>query len=277
MPKTSRPQGCNQPLAGMLTPAQMEEGWICLFDGGDDLRLEDRSDGKVADGKLALCGDKATTAETTTGSAATTADRGRGLGRRPGRVERKSKLPKAGNGGAGGLAIKVKAAGKPLPVRIQVPAGKTVRISKIILKPTGMESIFNGKDLTGWKPVEGKKSVFSVVDGAINIKDGNGEIQSDWQGDDFVLQTAGISHAKNLNRTAVFPGAAGSSGRATSPDPNEWSATQGRKRNASGKTLQALGHRTGGLYNACPPAVSVQRQGVFTMPCSRSKQKICTG
>jgi len=219
----------------MLTPAQMEEGWICLFDGATTFGWKIEGDGKVADGKLALGGDKATTAETTTGFGGYELRiEAEGLADAQVVLSGKSKLPKAGNGGAGGLAIKVKAAGKPLPVRIQVPAGKTVRISKIILKPTGMESIFNGKDLTGWKPVEGKKSVFSVVDGAINIKDGNGEIQSDWQGDDFVLQLQGISHARNLNRGVYFRALPGEFWQGYEAQiRNEWSGySKDEKRNA---------------------------------------------
>src|SRR5262249_51506147 len=63
---------------------------------------------------------------------------------------------------------------------------------------------FNGKDLTGWKEHAGKKSVFSVKDGAINIKDGPGDLQTEGQWANFVLQLECISNGKHLNSGVFF-------------------------------------------------------------------------
>jgi len=66
--------------------------------------------------------------------------------------------------------------------------------------PEGFTSIFNGKDLTGWKEPAGSLSKFTVTkDGELNVKNGKGTLESDGQFGDFVLQLECISHAKNLN------------------------------------------------------------------------------
>jgi hypothetical protein len=70
--------------------------------------------------------------------------------------------------------------------------------------PRGLTPIFNAKDLTGWKVIPGHKSKFSVTDkGELNIKDGNGDIQTEGQYDDFVLQLDIISNGDHLN-SGVF-------------------------------------------------------------------------
>jgi hypothetical protein len=67
-----------------------------------------------------------------------------------------------------------------------------------------LKSIFNAKDLDGWKVIPGHKSKFSVTDkGQLNIKDGNGDIQTEGQYDDFVLQLDIISNGDHLN-SGVF-------------------------------------------------------------------------
>ena len=52
-----------------------------------------------------------------------------------------------------------------------------VEFRNIKLKPLGLVSIFNGRDLTGWKVFPGKKSKFTVTpEGALNVKNGNGQL-----------------------------------------------------------------------------------------------------
>src|SRR5690606_397712 len=62
------------------------------------------------------------------------------------------------------------------------PSGWAYRIKAEIaeakLQPLNLKLIFNGKDLSGWSVIPEHKSVFSVVDGAINIKNGNGQIET---------------------------------------------------------------------------------------------------
>lgn len=79
-----------------------------------------------------------------------------------------------------------------------------LRVRNIKLKPLNTTSLFNGKDLTGWNVFPGKKSKFAVIDNAINVKDGPGDLQTAGKYKDFVLQLEAISNGKNLNSGIFF-------------------------------------------------------------------------
>ncbi len=85
-----------------------------------------------------------------------------------------------------------------------VPEGSVLYLKNMKLRPLGLKSIFNGKDLTGWKEFPGKKSKFTVSDGAINVKDGPGDLQTVAKYDDFVLQLECISNGAHLNSGVFF-------------------------------------------------------------------------
>ncbi len=97
----------------------------------------------------------------------------------------------------------------PQPVRrgkigLQLNKG-AVAFRNIKLKPLGLQSIFNGRDLTGWKVFPDKKSVFSVTpEGYLNVKKGNGQIETEGQWADFVLQLEVFSNGKFLNSGVFF-------------------------------------------------------------------------
>lgn len=71
-----------------------------------------------------------------------------------------------------------------------------VAVSDVKLRPLGLRSLFNGQDLSGWNIIEGHKSVFSVVDGQLNIKNGNGQIETAGTFKDFVLQLDIMANGK---------------------------------------------------------------------------------
>ncbi len=82
-----------------------------------------------------------------------------------------------------------------------------VEFRNIKLKPLGMESIFNGRDLTGWKVFrkDGKASVFSVTPaGELSVKNGPGQLESTLQVADFTLQLQIFSGGKHLNSGVFF-------------------------------------------------------------------------
>jgi hypothetical protein len=80
-----------------------------------------------------------------------------------------------------------------------------VEFRNIKLKPLGLESIFNGRDLTGWKPHAENISKFSVTpEGALNVKDGKGQLEFQHPFGDFVMQLKIISNGKNLNSGIFF-------------------------------------------------------------------------
>jgi hypothetical protein len=80
-----------------------------------------------------------------------------------------------------------------------------VEFRNVKLKPLGLESIFNGRDLTGWKEFPGKQSKFSVTpEGALNVKNGNGQLEFQHAIADFVLQLEIFSNGKHLNSGIFF-------------------------------------------------------------------------
>ena len=86
-----------------------------------------------------------------------------------------------------------------------------VEFRNVKLKPLGLKSLFNGRDLTGWKTFAGKSSVVSVTpEGALNIKNGPGQTESEAQFADFVFQGEIISNGKELNSGIFFRNIPGS-------------------------------------------------------------------
>ncbi len=84
-------------------------------------------------------------------------------------------------------------------------AGNGFVVRNIKLKPLGRRSLFNGKDLTGWKEFPGRKSKFSVTpEGWLNIKNGNGDLQTTGAWADFVLQLECRTNGDNLNSGVFF-------------------------------------------------------------------------
>ena len=80
-----------------------------------------------------------------------------------------------------------------------------VEFRNVKLKPLSLQSIFNGRDLGGWKEYPGKASRFSVTpDGALNVKNGNGQLELEQQFADFVLQLEIFSNGKHLNSGVFF-------------------------------------------------------------------------
>ena len=91
--------------------------------------------------------------------------------------------------------------GQRRPTKIEVIEAK--------LRPIGLNPIFNGENLDGWNIIPDRASKFSVVDGAINIVDGNGQIETAGLYRDFILQLDIISNGEHLNSGVFFRGPAG--------------------------------------------------------------------
>jgi hypothetical protein len=81
------------------------------------------------------------------------------------------------------------------------------QVRNLKLRPQAMKSLFNGKDLAGWKvfPGDKYKSKFTVTDkGEINLQNGPGDLQTVGKYKDFVMQLECISHGKHLNSGIFF-------------------------------------------------------------------------
>ena len=96
---------------------------------------------------------------------------------------------------------------QPIPsghIGLQLNSGR-VEFRNLRIKPIGFTSIFNGQDLAGWKEYPEMASKFTVAaDGSLNVLSGKGQLESEKQYGDFVLQLECQSHAKHLNSGVFF-------------------------------------------------------------------------
>ena len=89
-------------------------------------------------------------------------------------------------------------------IGLQLNSGK-VEFRNVKLQPLGMKSIFNGKDLSGWKTYPDMASVFSVTpEGAMNVNNGRGQIETEGRYGDFTLQWEVFVNGKALNSGVFF-------------------------------------------------------------------------
>ncbi len=125
--------------------------------------------------------------------------------------------------------------------------GSGVVFRDLKLKPLGLKPIFNGKDLSGWQEVktERTKSVYSVTEkGELNVKNGPGDLQTEGQWDDFILQMDVISNGKHLNSGVFFRALPGEFWLGYEAQiRNQW---QGEDR------TKPVDFGTGGIYNRQP-------------------------
>lgn len=82
------------------------------------------------------------------------------------------------------------------------PAKLTV--TELKLRPLGLKSLFDGKDLNGWNIIPDHKSEFKVKDGALNITNGNGQIETAGTFQNFTLQLDIYSNGEHLNSGVFF-------------------------------------------------------------------------
>ena len=89
-------------------------------------------------------------------------------------------------------------------IGLQHNSGK-VAFRNVKLKPLATQTLLNGKDLTGWKTYPAMKSEVSVTpEGFLYMRNGKGQIETEGQYADFVLQLEAISHGANLNSGVFF-------------------------------------------------------------------------
>jgi Domain of Unknown Function (DUF1080) len=227
-----------------LTPKEIADGWILLFDGVTTFGWDIQGESAVTDGWLVLGGKKTTTATPTTFFPAFEAVAEYQVSGVAANLHIDSGKADPGTssssivGGAGSV-LKVKAivdpqarfstegkarmeTGRPSTlektfkyrdlrpmVRFEAPAGTTLMLRSFKLRPLDAKPIFNGKDLTGWKKYTGDekraKTEFSVTkEGLLHLKNGPGDLQSEGQYDDFILQAECRTNGKNLNSGVFF-------------------------------------------------------------------------
>lgn len=180
-----------------LTPKEIAEGWILLFDGRSTFGWNVlKGDWKITEKGLVA-------PKSGTGILQSTSAFGEST------LKVEYSVDKGGEGSIHGNALTSKEKktefekkGKTSPIMV---FGKNLTIHSLKLKPQKMESIFNGKDLTGWKIHPGRRSKFTVTkEGHLHVKDGNGDLQTKKQWSDFILQLECKVNGDNLNSGIFF-------------------------------------------------------------------------
>jgi hypothetical protein len=92
------------------------------------------------------------------------------------------------------------------PVHVHFKAEKSDlwHARSIRLRALNMTPLFTAKDLAGWKIFPGKKSKFTVEDGAIHMTNGPGDLQTVGKYKDFMLQLECKTNGKHLNSGVFF-------------------------------------------------------------------------
>lgn len=196
-----------------ITMEKAFEGWIALYDGATDYGWKTTGDVKIDKGILTIGGEKEAALATKSAFGAFElivnyrlegAKGGFQVTSSDGKVvSTEASTPPATE--FKDYTLTAPSSSKAGPITITTSPGTTMHIKSIVLKPLGAKSIFNGKNLEGWKEIPGKKSKFTVNSaGELNVKDGNGDLQTIDQWDDFVLQLDIISNGDHLNSGVFF-------------------------------------------------------------------------
>ena len=198
--------------AASLSAKEIANGCIMLFDGETTFGWKVEGDAKVANGVLKLGGAKTTTLTSTSDfprgniiwsfrqaglNQATMTWRGEK--RNLSTTKNNAWIKETYEPGALGCS----------PIFLTVPPGTELEIRSFVFQPILLEPLFNGADLKGWKQYRGDekraRSDFTVTpEGWLHVKDGPGDLQTEKQFDDFVLQLECISNGKQLNSGIFF-------------------------------------------------------------------------
>lgn len=82
--------------------------------------------------------------------------------------------------------------------------GKGLLVHSLKVKPLLPESLFSGKDFSGWRIFPGKKSKFTVSEEEFRVQDGPGDLQTIKSFGNFILQFDVKSNGKHLNSGLFF-------------------------------------------------------------------------
>jgi len=117
----------------------------------------------------------------------------------------------------------------------------------VYLRPLGMQSLFNGRDLTGWRPVPGGSSQFAVKDRTIEVKGGRGFLESASTWADFVFQAEVRTNGKHLNSGIFFRAMPG-----TAEAPSNGYEAQIHNAFKNDDRTSPLDFGTGGIHRLAP-------------------------
>ena len=207
----------DKPKPHALTAKEIADGWVMLFDGETTFGWKVEGDATVKDGTLVLGGEKATRLVTTSSFAVgelrvrfSTPD---GKPAKGGQLLGPARAHANFTGKSEGELSEQFGIDRPPPVTgpiaVEVPAGQKLVIHRFALRAQLSDTLFNGKDLTGWK-VNGADpkrmaSKWSVTkDGELAVKDGPGDLMCEKEFGNFVLQFECKTNGKALNSGIFF-------------------------------------------------------------------------
>jgi hypothetical protein len=206
-----------------LTPNEIADGWILLFDGETTFGWDAIGKPAIRGGVLIHGGDQDIRAFTTTAFREyhlefeylieKTTKEAEPVTWQPS-PHAKLAHPLASHQGWKSHNVEVTTRGNsgyytPQQIIFGVPKGNKLSLRNVKLKPLRMKPIFNDKDLSGWKKSESDpkraKSQFTVTkDGWLSIKNGPGDLQSTGEWADFALQLDCRTNGDNLNSGVFF-------------------------------------------------------------------------
>ena len=206
-----------KPKPNTLTPKEIAEGWIMLFDGETTFGWKVEGEAKVKDGAIILGGKEKSSLVSMTAMSdyhcvCEGSIDGTAWEKLSAIISPTGKFSRSPSNLLDGTAF-------DQHLRFCLQAGQKLHLRSVKLRPEETRSLFNAKDLTGWKTYDPAKakvadpkakevkvaSKYSVTkEGWLNVKDGGGDLQTEGQWADFVLQFECISNGKHLNSGMFF-------------------------------------------------------------------------
>ena len=138
---------------------------------------------------------------------------------------------------------------KPLTtgyIGLQMNGGK-IEFRNVYLKPLGLQSLFDGLTLAGWREVPGSKSQFAVQNETIHVSNGPGFLETEQTADNFVLQFEAITNGDKLNSGVFFRAMPG-----TEQTPSHGYEFQIHNGFKNGDRTQPDDHGSGAIFRRVP-------------------------
>lgn len=148
-------------------------------------------------------------------------------------------------------------------IGLQFNPNKKIEFRNVKLKPLGLESIFDGRSLKGWREVKHSRAkedaVWTARDGLIHVEKGPGQLETEAEWQDLVMQL-------EIRANASSPERHPNSGIFLRGDANKsWTGYEIQIRNEykDGDRLKAVDFGTGGIYGELPARKVVANDGEF--------------
>lgn len=148
-------------------------------------------------------------------------------------------------------------------IGLQYNKGNRIEFRNIKLKPLGLEPLFDGKSFSGWRQVPHPRAkepaVWAIRDGMLHVEKGPGQLETEAEYDDFILQL-------EIRANASSPERHPNSGVFFRGDANiAWSGYESQIRNEfkDGDRTQPVDYGTGGIYRNQPARKVVSSDNEF--------------